>query len=231
MYQTRDVGDIKTTGINILAYIGSEADFTVLAGKSDIKETHKIKITALDLSSGIITIQVDSVPQILELKESAEVDLDGDQIPDISIKFVNIYKNRAELTVKSLLDKTEIETPVTNAAGITPMNLSWRHGLNSAQKAGITDLLNRMQNDYILSSVDKANLNYALGTSWQQSGSLTSKIITSKSTYLGNSIEDYLISIGHNSSYANRARLAASYGIIGYSGTAAQNFQLLRLLK
>lgn len=49
--------------------------------------------------------------------------------------------------------------------------------------------------------------------------------------YTGNSIVDYLTSVGQNSSYANRATLAARYGIQGYTGSAAQNTQLLNILK
>lgn len=45
------------------------------------------------------------------------------------------------------------------------------------------------------------------------------------------SIVDYLNSIGQNSSYANRSQLAAQNGIKNYKGTAAQNTQLLNILK
>ncbi len=45
------------------------------------------------------------------------------------------------------------------------------------------------------------------------------------------SIVDALKSIGVDSSYNNRATIAAKNGITGYSGTAAQNNQLLSLLK
>src|SRR5690606_17615342 len=45
------------------------------------------------------------------------------------------------------------------------------------------------------------------------------------------SIVDYLNSIGDNSSFANRAKLAAQHGIKGYTGTAAQNLDLLAKIK
>jgi len=54
---------------------------------------------------------------------------------------------------------------------------------------------------------------------------------TPTSTYTGASVVDYLKSIGRDSSYSSRAALAAQYGISNYSGTAAQNTQLLNLLK
>lgn len=46
-----------------------------------------------------------------------------------------------------------------------------------------------------------------------------------------NSIVDYLNSQGKDSSYAARKKLAAEYGMQGYSGTAAQNTNLLNALR
>lgn len=51
------------------------------------------------------------------------------------------------------------------------------------------------------------------------------------STYNGNSIVDYLNSIGKASDFASRKAYAAQYGISGYSGTAAQNTKLLQLMR
>lgn len=53
----------------------------------------------------------------------------------------------------------------------------------------------------------------------------------SGSTYTGNSVVDYLKSVGQDSSFANRKKLAAQYGINNYSGTAAQNLELLNKLR
>lgn len=46
-----------------------------------------------------------------------------------------------------------------------------------------------------------------------------------------NSIVDYLKSIGVDSSFANRAKLAKEYGINNYNGTASQNIQLLNAMR
>ncbi len=51
------------------------------------------------------------------------------------------------------------------------------------------------------------------------------------STYKGDSIVDYLNSIGVNSSYSNRAKLAKQYDIKNYKGTAAQNLELLNKMR
>lgn len=45
------------------------------------------------------------------------------------------------------------------------------------------------------------------------------------------SIAVALSSLGADASYANRAKIAVANGISGYSGTAAQNIQMLQLLK
>jgi len=46
-----------------------------------------------------------------------------------------------------------------------------------------------------------------------------------------NSIVDWMNANGMDSSFVNRAKLAAQYGINNYTGTAAQNTQLLTMLR
>src|SRR5690625_3491065 len=53
----------------------------------------------------------------------------------------------------------------------------------------------------------------------------------SKSTYTGDSIVDYLKSIGQPSSFAHRKKLAQQHGIKNYTGTASQNTRLLNALR
>ena len=55
--------------------------------------------------------------------------------------------------------------------------------------------------------------------------------ISSESTYKGNSIVDYLKSIGIDSSFSNRKKLAEENGIKNYTGTANQNTKLLNILR
>ena len=61
--------------------------------------------------------------------------------------------------------------------------------------------------------------------------SSSSKPKKTTSTYKGNSIVDYLKSIGVDSSFANRKKLAQKYGIKNYTGTATQNIQLLNAMR
>lgn len=53
----------------------------------------------------------------------------------------------------------------------------------------------------------------------------------SSSGYSGNSIVDYLNSIGKDSSFSARKQYAAQYGISNYTGTAAQNLELLEKMR
>src|SRR5690625_1535180 len=52
-----------------------------------------------------------------------------------------------------------------------------------------------------------------------------------KTTYKGNSIVEYLQSIGQPSSFNHRKKLAQKHGIKNYTGTASQNLKLLRILR
>lgn len=54
---------------------------------------------------------------------------------------------------------------------------------------------------------------------------------TNKGAYKGGSIVEYLNSIGIDSSFNNRKKLASKYGIKNYSGTAAQNMRLLSIMR
>ena len=51
------------------------------------------------------------------------------------------------------------------------------------------------------------------------------------SSYTGSSLTDFLSSSGQASSFADRAKIAAANGITNYTGTAAQNTQLLNTLR
>ena len=54
---------------------------------------------------------------------------------------------------------------------------------------------------------------------------------TKKGNQKKSSVVDYLKSIGQNSSFASRKKLASKHGINNYNGTAAQNAQLLKMLR
>ena len=78
----------------------------------------------------------------------------------------------------------------------------------------------------------RVDMNYQLK---ELGGSLSKEVTSSESettsNYKGNSIVDYLKSIGVDSSFANRKKLAKEYGISNYTGTAEQNTKLLNLMR
>lgn len=71
----------------------------------------------------------------------------------------------------------------------------------------------------------------ALGLSKKTTANNPSNGNTSTPNYQGNSIVDYLNSIGQDSSFAHRKMLAMQYGITTYQGTASQNILLLNKLR
>jgi N-acetylmuramoyl-L-alanine amidase len=69
-----------------------------------------------------------------------------------------------------------------------------------------------------------------IGT-WLKFPSKTAPAPKPKGDMNTNSIVTYLNSIGVNSSFSNREKLAKQYGITGYKGTAEQNLKLLELMR
>src|SRR5699024_12339174 len=80
----------------------------------------------------------------------------------------------------------------------------------------------------------KYGINNYKGTA-SQNNNLLSKLKSGKPKKKGNtktnSIVEYIKSIGVNSSFSNRTKLAKQYGISGYKGTASQNIRLLNAMR
>lgn len=112
--QDLNIGFINPAGINALTYINRDNSFSVLASSSGREENHLFKITNLDLYNNILTVYFYSEPKSLTLKqgEAKKLDLDGDKIDDVVVKFSSVYVNRVELTVKSLLAADNVHNPV-----------------------------------------------------------------------------------------------------------------------
>lgn len=72
---------------------------------------------------------------------------------------------------------------------------------------------------------------FDIGVSENVSKPSSTSASASASAYTGNSIVDYLNSIGKASDFASRKQYAAQYGITNYTGTAAQNTKLLQLMR
>jgi len=111
MGTTGDAGVVTRAGTNIATYINTPTHFqtTVSNQGSYVVQKHTIEIIDFDLFYNVLTLQINSEPQILTLKldEETTVDLDGDLVKDIKIKFEDVFINRAELTVLSLLSDSD----------------------------------------------------------------------------------------------------------------------------
>ena len=108
MDQTTGIGDVDSGGKNLLMYINSTANFDTVVSNygHSLNQNHNLEITDLDLLNNIVTITIHSDPLTLELAldETKYIDLDNDGINDLEVKFEDIVVNRAEITVKSLID-------------------------------------------------------------------------------------------------------------------------------
>lgn len=118
--QVGNIGIVNSKGTNVLTYINSQAKFTTIISNNNnwINQNHKFEIISFDLYLNIMKVKIESEPQIItfSLDEVKQVDLDGDGINDIEIKFEDVYVNRAELTIVSLLvsdEEEEIEANIS----------------------------------------------------------------------------------------------------------------------
>ena len=81
------------------------------------------------------------------------------------------------------------------------------------------------------SSTSAASYSTPSGAATYSTPSTTVPSSAIQSSYTGSSIVDYLNLTGQPSDFSSRAKLAQQYGIPNYTGTAAQNTQLLNLLR
>lgn len=105
MGTARDIGSLSGEGVNVLAYINSQAGFvTPLSSLGWQDGPNNFQITDLDLFNQVITLTTFPQTKKVVFKKggSQEVDLDGDHQNDIKLTFVDTYVNRAEITIKSL---------------------------------------------------------------------------------------------------------------------------------
>jgi peptidoglycan hydrolase-like protein with peptidoglycan-binding domain len=112
MGQSVSVGTLSTEGLNLFAYVDSVAHFKALHSSTYTYGEHSMTITGLDMSQQIVSFKIESDPQYFSLSLGNEtlVDLDGDNIKDIKVKFSALNVNRIEMTLKSLLAKTGTTT-------------------------------------------------------------------------------------------------------------------------
>jgi hypothetical protein len=117
MGASASLGVLPKSGANILAYIGSKASF--VSGML----TGSITISELDLFRNVVTVKVEPSSQsiILGLGDVAGVDVNGDGKIDVSVKFLDVYINRVELTVNP---ESGISAPSTSQSPIPEKSIN-----------------------------------------------------------------------------------------------------------
>ncbi|MBC1913068.1 N-acetylmuramoyl-L-alanine amidase [Listeria booriae] len=107
----------------------------------------------------------------------------------------------------------------------------------------VVDYLNSKKIDSSMANRKKLAAKYGItnytGTAAQntqllaklKSGAAPAPAKPAQSVYKGNSLVDYLVSVKKPADKASRAKLASQNGIKNYTGTAAQNTQLLKKLR
>lgn len=120
MNSTGGLGQVDSGGINYLSYVGSQANFSTPISTTNNLSDHWLVINNLDLNSQLITFTIKSEPQTFQLAlgESVLVDLDGDGIQDIEVKFTDLLVNRSELTIRSVLNNQLINPPSQEISGL-----------------------------------------------------------------------------------------------------------------
>jgi N-acetylmuramoyl-L-alanine amidase len=151
----------------------------------------------------------------------------------------NEYRNQvAEAIVKTVCDHYGVNYVAPNAPQTVPTPQEVNGG-NYKVKAG--DTFYSIANAHGVSVQDIQRANPTVNPRALQVGSYIvvpqksapapQPALQPKGNMETDSIVTYLNSIGVDSSYANRAKLAQQYGITGYKGTADQNLKLLELMR
>ncbi len=120
MYRSGNLGKILPSGINYLSYIKANAEFTLQTSTANTAKTFQLITDELNLITKKITLKI--APNILNktiaLHEQILVDMDEDLIPDLSLTFTNLWINRAELTLRSIVNTPPNAEVITKEAAI-----------------------------------------------------------------------------------------------------------------
>jgi len=119
-----NVGPVDNSGVNVLTYITNQNNFIAPQSSNNWQPSqHRFVINDLNLNSNIVTLIFYSEPKVMTLAkgETKYLDLDNDGVNDIRVTFVDVYINRAEITIKSL--ENSITTSIVETLPITSLNL------------------------------------------------------------------------------------------------------------
>ncbi len=103
--EKRSVGYVDRRGVTVFIRLTSEATFWIRESRSMKDVEHTLRVSDFDLKDNIITLTIMSEPQIVQIPvEGARlVDVDGDKVNDLRVKFVSVDVNTAELLISSVL--------------------------------------------------------------------------------------------------------------------------------
>lgn len=140
--------------------------------------------------------------------------------PPTTNNSVFLYANYNGTSIVDALKSIGVDSSFSNRTKLANINSISDYKGTPEQNTTLLNLLKQGK----LRANDSDNTNTSSNTD-------SSNISYLKANYNGGSIVDALKSIGVNSSYSYRSKLAAANGISNYRGTSKQNTTLLNLLK
>lgn len=204
----------RANGLLVGAYIYSYADST-----SDI--THEKEAVINWLGERHLDL-----PVFLDLEDEKTGKCNKEEITSFANEFCkyveqNGYNSGIYANKYWLLNKIDVNNLLANV-DVTIWLAEWNNNPTYKGRYSIWQYTSKGNVNGIKGNVD---LNYLYDDN------IIKNENNESSEYKGNSIVDYLKSIGIDSSYANRKKLAKENGINNYSGTAEQNLKLLEILR
>ena len=210
----------RANGIKVGVYIYSYAD-----SESDVKKEYEAVIDWLggrDLDLPVYyDVEDTRMSGLSKSTLSSYVKTFCDKIEDAGY-WAGIYASKSwlenKLDMNTLKDYTVWVAQWNNSCTYNDCYAMWQYTSNGSVN-GISG---------------RVDMNYQVDELGGKTGNLSSNSSSSSSnssTYNGSSIVDYLKSIGQDSSFANRKKLAQANGISNYTGTASQNTELLNKLR
>jgi hypothetical protein len=133
MGKIKTITDINSSGVNILFYINSQANFNTLISGARLNQFYSLKIVGLDMIKKIVTLvfSSESVTLQLDLGQVKRVDLDRDGIKDLEVKFSDLLVNRVEITAKNIVSSSLPENTTTSARSLTEFKFNKNLSLGS----------------------------------------------------------------------------------------------------
>jgi hypothetical protein len=118
MGQTQIVSLQESKSADIFMYLGSRAVFWVQPSGASTMEEHSVTIVDADLFANTIQVEVASTPKkyTLSLGQTADLDLNEDQIDDVRVTFLNVRLNEVEWSLTTLpLGESSCPLPLNRA--------------------------------------------------------------------------------------------------------------------